>query len=129
VSGGSLPSIIHAIKDREARRARLQADLAALEQLQEVAGIDLGRLQRDLWTKLADWRGLLSRNVGDARQALRALVPERLTFNVKEDKGERYYLFQGTAVLDRLLSGIALPKALVAPTGFGIQTCFGLPAS
>jgi hypothetical protein len=53
-----------------------------------------------------------------ARQAFRSLVLERLTFTPKNEGGERFYVFEGMAVLDRFLAGIALPKALVAPTGF-----------
>ena len=78
----------------------------------------LRRVEQDLRAKLADWRGPLSRNVAQARQALRSLVPERLTFTPKNEGGERFYVFEGMAVLDRFLAGIALPKALVAPTGF-----------
>ena len=61
---------------------------------------------------------LLTLNVATARQALRALVPQRLVFAPKDLDGERVYDFSGVAVLDRLLSGIVMPKALVAPTGF-----------
>jgi hypothetical protein len=118
VSGGPLPSIVDAIRERERQRIRAQAELSSLEQLDQVRGLDLGRLERDLTAKIADWRGLLSRNIVHARQALRSLVPDRLTFTMKEEGGERFYVFHGVAVLDRLLSGIVLPKAMVAPTGF-----------
>ena len=55
------------------------------------------------------------RNVGSGRQALGSLVPARLRFNPKAENGERFYVFEGMAVLDRFLEGIVLPKALVAP--------------
>jgi hypothetical protein len=51
--------------------------------------------------QFAHWRGLLERNVGSARQALRALIPERLTFTPKGDGS----IFEGLAVLDRPLRG------------------------
>ena len=54
-------------------------------------------------------------------QALRSLVPERLTFTPKNEGGERFYMFEGMAVLDRFLAGIALPKALVAPRGIELN--------
>jgi len=76
------------------------------------------RPEQDLRAKLADWRALLLRNVAQARQTLRSLVPERLTFTPKNEGGQRFYVFEGMAVLDRFLAGITLPKALVAPTGF-----------
>ena len=118
VSGGNLPSIVAAITEREAQRSRAQQEFAALDQVEQAHGFDLRRAEQDLRAKLADWRGLLSRNVAQARQALRSLVPERLTFTPKNEGGERFYVFEGMAVLYRFLAGIALPKALVAPRGF-----------
>ena len=118
VSGGDLPSIVAAITEREAQRSRIQRESAALDQVEQARGFDLRRAEQDLRAKLVDWRGLLARNVAQARQALRSLVPERLTFTPKNEGGERFYVFEGMAVLDRFLAGIALPKALVAPTGF-----------
>ena len=118
VSGGSdLPSLVAAVREREARRSGVERGLAELEQLDEVRGLDVHRVEQVLRAKLADWRGLLLRNVMQARQALRSLVPERLRFTPKGDGEEAFYVFEGTAVLDRFLSGIVLPKALVAPTG------------
>jgi chromosome segregation ATPase len=83
VSGGNLPSIVAAITEREAQRSRAQQEFAALDQVEQARGFDLRRAEQDLRAKLADWRGLLSRNVAQARQALRSLVPERLTFTPK----------------------------------------------
>ncbi len=117
VSGGDLPSLVAAVREREAQRSRIERDLAELDQLDEVQGLDVRSLEQALRVKLADWNGLLSRNVTQARQALRSLVPERLTFTPQHEEEEPFYIFEGTAVLDRFLSGIALPKALVAPTG------------
>ena len=68
-------------------------------------------MEQDLRAKLDDWRGLLLRNVGSARQALRSLVPARLRFTPKAENGERFYVFEGMAVLDRFLEGIVLPKS------------------
>jgi hypothetical protein len=70
-SGGSLPTIVAAIREREAQRTQALHDVAA----------------------------------------------------------RRVYGFSGVAVLDRLLSGIVLPKALVAPTGFarGTVSLFTMP--
>ena len=121
VSGGDLPSIVAAITEREAQRSRIQRESAALDQVEQARGFDLHRAEQDLRAKLVDWRGLLARNVAQARQALRSLVPERLTFTPKNEGGERFYVFEGMAVLDRFLAGIALPKALVAPRGIELN--------
>jgi hypothetical protein len=90
-SGGHLPSIVAAITEREGQRSRTEQELAALGQVEQARGFDLPRVEQDLRAKLADWRGLLARNVGQARQALRSLVPERLTFTPKNERGERFY--------------------------------------
>jgi len=110
-SGGDLSSIVVAITEREAQRSRLEHDLAALDGCDQARGLDLRRVEQDLRAKLDDWRGLLLRNVGSARQALRSLVPARLRFTPKAENGERFYVFEGMAVLDRFLEGIVLPKS------------------
>jgi hypothetical protein len=40
------------------------------DQLEQGRRLDLGRVERDLRAKIADWRGLLSRNVAQARPAV-----------------------------------------------------------
>jgi hypothetical protein len=49
-----------------------------LKQLQEVQTFDVGQIERDLQAKITDWRGLLSRNVTEARQVLRDPLPNVL---------------------------------------------------
>jgi site-specific DNA recombinase len=118
-SGGDLPSIVAAVKERQAQRNRVERELAELDDLTEIRSLDLQRIEQILRAKLDDWRGLLSRNVAQARQALRGLIPERLTFTPTRDGADTLYVFEGMAVLNRFLSGIVeLPKAVVAPTGF-----------
>jgi hypothetical protein len=55
-----------------ARPPRRGAQLG--DQLEQVRRLDLGRVERDLRAKIADWRGLLSRNVAQARQAVAEAV-------------------------------------------------------
>jgi len=117
VSGGHLPSIVAAVTEREAQRSHAVQELAGLDDLEQARGLDLPHVEQQLRAKLDDWRGLLSRNVAQARQALRSLVPARLTFMPTNEGNERGYAFEGMAVLDRVLAGIVLAKALVAPTG------------
>ena len=67
------------------------------------------------------------RNPGfDCFQIIRGNLPslvtaiterETLTFSPKQEGGERFYVFEGMAVLDRFLAGIALPKADGGPNG------------
>ena len=79
-TGGNLPSIVAAITEREVERSRAERELAALDQLEQARGLDPRRVEQDFQAKFSDWRGPLSLNVAQARQALRSLVPERLTF-------------------------------------------------
>ncbi len=118
VSGGDLPTLVAAVREREAQHSGIARELAELDQLDEMRSLDVHRVEQILREKLTDWRGLLTHNVMQARQVLRSLVPERLTFMPKHGDEGPFYVFEGTAVLDRFLSGeIVLPKALVAPTG------------
>jgi mannose/fructose-specific phosphotransferase system component IIA len=56
VSGANLPSIVAALTEREAQRSRLEQELAALDELEQVRGFDLQRVEPDLRAKLDDCR-------------------------------------------------------------------------
>ena len=122
--GGSLPTLTAAVRDREDRKLRVSHELAALERVRDVTRLDVPRMKQDLLARLSSWRGLAMRHVSEARQMLRTLLEGRLVFTPIKDGAVRVYEFSGQAALGRLLSGIVLPKGVVAPTGFGIQTCF-----
>ena len=68
--------------------------------------------------KLADWRGLLQRNVTEARAVLRALLIGPLRFIPIVEERRRGYAFSGAIALDRLLAGVVgLPTKMASPTG------------
>ena len=67
-------------RDEVVSEASTRSSVGRLFAAEQARGFDLRRVEQDLRAKLADWRRLLSRNVAQARQALRSLVPERLTF-------------------------------------------------
>src|SRR5262249_24999326 len=113
--GGDLPALVDAIKVREQRKRQLQEELAGLDGLQRVADIDLQQLQSELQARLADWQGLLTRQVPVARQIIKKLLSGRLVFRRREDGS---YEFSGQATLGRVIAGLACTKAVVAPTGF-----------
>lgn len=58
--------------------------------------------------RLADWRGLLRRQVAQSRQILKKLLVGRLVFRRQEDG---VYEFSGQASLGRILAGIVCTKA------------------
>ncbi len=117
-SGGDLPALLQGVKDRERRRAEVQEQLAALNGCERVSRFDLHQVGRELRARLEDWRGLLCRQVGQARQILRKLLVGRLVFTPRKDASGRYYEFTGQANLGRLLEGLIFPKGRVSPAGF-----------
>jgi len=71
---------------------------------------------------LSDWRGLLQRNVPEARALLRTLLVGPLTFTPVDDGERGGYTFRGTIALDRLLERVVdlptkTPAEEASPTG------------
>ncbi len=63
-------------------------------------------LEARLRAKLADWRGLLTRNVESGRDVLRTLLVGPLRFTPVIDERRRGYRFAGAIALDRLVAGV-----------------------
>ena len=84
-----------------------------------VADVDLGSLEGRLRAKLADWRGLMHRNVAEGRAVLRTLLIGPLRFTPVRDGRRVGYAFEGALALDRMLAGVVdLPTVMASPTGF-----------
>jgi hypothetical protein len=113
--GGDLRPLLDGIQAREQRRRTLQTEVAGLEGLRAVGARDLQDIQRDVEVRLADWRGLLRRQVTQSRQILKKLIVGRIVFRRREDG---VYEFSGQASLGRILAGVIRTKAGVSPTGF-----------
>jgi hypothetical protein len=113
--GGDLKPLLDGIQAREQRRRTLQSELAGLEGLQPVTARDLQDIQREVEIRLADWRGLLTRQVVQSRQILKKLLVGRIVFRPRDDGT---YEFSGRATLGRIIAGLACTKTVVAPTGF-----------
>ena len=94
-------------------------ELAGLEGLQPVTARDLQNIQREVATRLADWQGLLTRQVAQSRQILKKLLVGRIVFQPRDDGT---YEFSGQASLGRIIAWLACTKAVVAPTGHGLFT-------
>ncbi len=122
-TGGDIPSLVAAIKERETRKAHIEDELRSLQQLEEVAQLDLKEIERDLRERLEQWKDLLQRHPAQARQILRKLLVGRLVFT----PGENGVEFRGEAALGRVLEGLIRPRksaklatseALVTRAGF-----------
>lgn len=81
--------------------------------------VDGDVLERDLLSRLEDWRGLFSRHVPQARQILRKLLPSPLRFTPHGERLAGYFDFEGEAALGRLLAGsAACPTSVASPRGY-----------
>jgi site-specific DNA recombinase len=112
--GGDLKPLLDGIQARERRRRALQTELAGLEGLQPVTIRGLQQIQQDLEARLADWRGLLHRQVAQSRQILKKPLVGRIVFRQRDDG---VCEFSGQASVGRIIAGLACTKALVAPRG------------
>ena len=120
-----MKTVLTAIKLRETRRDEVQHALARLDLQTAVPPLDLGALRPRITALLASWRGLAAKHVQATRQLLRKLLVGRITFN--PDVAQPGVIrFRGEGTLAPIIGMLELQgvPGLVAPTGFGIQTCF-----
>ena len=116
--GGALATLVGAIQAREAKRDGLLHEIRALDV--QLGGRPANRkaIEARLRAFLADWRGLLHRCVGEARQMLEALLTERLVFTPTTDAdGVPCYRVQGRFALGRILSGVIRSQGMASPEG------------
>src|SRR5262249_49133645 len=116
--------ILAAMKKRQGRQAYLKAELAEVDDRAQIASLDVARFRSNLLERLMDWRGLLQRQTAEARQILRKLLVRRLVFTPREDE-EGEVLRVRRQRID--LGGHhwrGVTEGMVAPRGFGQQTCY-----
>jgi site-specific DNA recombinase len=101
-AGGWLPTIMSAIQEREARRVKVQAELALLD-VTPIGQLDAGEIEQELRGYLKDWSSLTSRHPAQTRQILRKLLPSRIRLS-HDAKGVCH--FEGTAAVGRMISGM-----------------------
>jgi hypothetical protein len=111
-TGGQLATLVAALKGREAQRAHLRHEIAALEGLRHVSQLDVAGIAPDLRQKLKEWRGLLTRQVPISRQILAKVIESKLVFTPRADGA---YLFEGDLALGKLLQGVVLPAGSGLP--------------
>jgi DNA invertase Pin-like site-specific DNA recombinase len=114
-SGGDLPALLAALKERQASRERCERALVELDATARIGQRDLSRLEREIRHRLADWRAMLRREIPEAREILRNLIVGRVVFTPRPET--RLYEFSGRGSLGRLLAGTASPVSVVTPAG------------
>ena len=82
--------------------------LATLGSRPEAIPVDWRAVERQARAKLADWRGLLTRNIGEARQLLRELLDgAAIQITPFDERGRRGFRFKGVVKVGGLLEGFA----------------------
>lgn len=114
-SGGDVPAIVAAIRQREQRRQELGVALAC-EASPPPPMMDHRHARSEAQRLLGEWRSLLRRHVQQGQQILRKLIEGRLTFEAREDAAGRLYAFSGVGTVAKLLAGL-VPQDVASPTG------------
>jgi site-specific DNA recombinase len=116
--GGPLTALLDRLQAAQAKLDGIEGNMRHCDS-RRVADVDLGSLEGRLRAKLADWRGLLHRNVAEGRSVLRTLLIGPLRFTPVREERRRGYAFEGMLALDRLLAGVVdLPTVVASPAGF-----------
>ena len=114
--GGSLPSILAALHEREGRRQDLLAQLEHQDGLGlAVRAFDQKAVRRELRELLTDWQGLLEGEPAQARQILRKLLEGRVMLTPHISGRERTYEWTATATYGRILTGVVGVTVMVPP--------------
>jgi hypothetical protein len=112
--GEAIEALLTALKAEEARKRHVEAEIAQLAGLETVASLEASDIAQNLKARLADLTGLLSREVPQARQALRKVLVNRLEVMPIEGPAGRGVRFTGPGHYGRLLAGTSGPPAMVA---------------
>jgi hypothetical protein len=117
--GGPMDVLVDRLRTCQSRRIELEGQLAATRLIG--APVTRPDLEQRLRAKLADWRGLLTRNVESGRDVLKALLVGPLRFTPIIENRRRAYAFEGAVALERLVAGVIdLPTltGVASPAGF-----------
>ena len=91
-AGGELTSLLGRLKQRQAERDALDAEL---DQIVEPLRVDPRLLERSVRTCLDDWRGLLTRETRHGRDFLRTVLTGPIAFTPLMDGAATGYQFDG----------------------------------
>jgi len=118
-AGGDLESLLGRLKQRQAERDALAADV---DQVVTPVSVEPRLLERPVRTCLGDWRGLLTRQTRHGRDFLRKVLTGPIAFTPLIDGASRGYQFEGEASIGQLLGGvIELPTSVASPRGTALM--------
>jgi hypothetical protein len=116
---GEIDALVNALKTCELDRQRVRRELAALDGLARLSTFDVKGIERDLVSRLREWRRLLKRQTPMARQVLSRLLADKIAWTPRKD--ERLYEFAGRAKFDRILAGIVDTVGCESPYRYQIS--------
>jgi len=105
-NGRGTDDVFEGLRQEEARKKILVAELAQLDALTETISLDEKRIVQILRTRLGDLPALFCRHVPLARQMLRKLLDGHIMCEPIVEGGKPGYRFTATGTFDRLLTGL-----------------------
>ncbi len=110
--GGSMPTLVQAIRDQERRHQAIRGELADLVR-PRVVPLNVAELKARVLEKAEEWRALLRKHAPIARQMIRKLVEGRIVFTPDREAG--LYRAHVPGTLGNFFSGIVQPLAMASP--------------
>ncbi len=92
--GEAPQALIAALKDEEARRLSLQAELDRLASLRQSSSLDLQRIEKTIRKRVEDVQGVLGRHIPESRRILKTLLVGRMEFTPIIEADVRGYAFK-----------------------------------
>ena len=117
-AGGELDGLLDALRTRDQRRARLEAQRAMLFAQAPLQAADAGRVRRELTDLARSWRQVLVAGAQHARPIVTALLVGRVTITPALDAA-RTWILRGEGTLRGLFERVILPVGMASPTGAG----------
>jgi DNA invertase Pin-like site-specific DNA recombinase len=102
-TGGS-ETIYEKLRVEEGRRTAIRDQLSTLTEIRRATSLDSSRLVLDLRARINDLRGLLTRQVSEARSILKTVLNGSLTLQPIEVGGKAGYRFYGTGSYGSLMT-------------------------
>ena len=112
-----LASVLDALRTRERQRTTLRGELHGLRRLRETGPIDRRVVERQVRAVVADWRGLMGKQVADSRRLLKGFLEGRVVFTPRTD--ESAIDFVGRVRMGPLLVGALVTTVGGVPDGIG----------
>ena len=117
-TGGSMGPLVSALADNQGQLEACRRRLLTAGRKSAAGQADETSLRSRLSAALADWRGLLGRQVPQARQILKKLLIGSVRCLPSGEGDGRYYAFSADATIAKIFASVSHPIMVASPTGF-----------